>query len=281
MYRKSPYPVDLSQQHIPLSPYVLSAQGLQQLTKEQGAALVERHLLASCMQAVAGGASGTAVALRGRSGQGACAGQRTGAAAGPRHRPGPPAAAVRLPGVHIPHSCLTILRNTASTLGALKYQMATVFGFALYGPGEHFPFAPCMSPVTCNRTAAGIMGGGATGQSAGCRPQVFVSQDRGRLYGFKGLAGRLGPIGVHASMLAIMAGVAWGGLSGWKGSVMAPQVIGSCRFVLASAGGLPNVFARIAAPTLARAPQHHLHNRPAFSVKAPQAATQLLEEPSA
>lgn len=51
--------------------------------------------------------------------------------------------------------------------------------------------------------------------------QVFVRD--GALYAFKGLAGRLGPIGVHASMLAIMGGVAWGGLSGWKGSAMAPQ----------------------------------------------------------
>ena len=54
----------------------------------------------------------------------------------------------------------------------------------------------------------------------------------GALYGFKGLAGRLGPIGVHASMLAIMGGVAWGGLSGWKGSAMAPQ---GSTFLLADA----------------------------------------------
>lgn len=52
--------------------------------------------------------------------------------------------------------------------------------------------------------------------------QVFLDRT-GAMYAFKGLAGRLGPIGVHASMLAIMAGVAWGGLSGWKGSAMAPQ----------------------------------------------------------
>lgn len=35
--------------------------------------------------------------------------------------------------------------------------------------------------------------------------QVFL--EKGSLYAFKGLAGKLGPIGVHASMLAIMAGV--------------------------------------------------------------------------
>lgn len=45
-----------------------------------------------------------------------------------------------------------------------------------------------------------------------CHPpslhQVFVKD--GQLYGFKGLAGKLGPIGVHASMLLCMAGFAMG-----------------------------------------------------------------------
>ena len=35
--------------------------------------------------------------------------------------------------------------------------------------------------------------------------QVFMREDH--LYAFKGLAGKYGPLGVHASMLAIMAGV--------------------------------------------------------------------------
>ena len=43
------------------------------------------------------------------------------------------------------------------------------------------------------------------------------------LYAFKGLAGRLGPIGVHASMLLCMVGIAISGLGGWKGSVMVPE----------------------------------------------------------
>lgn len=34
--------------------------------------------------------------------------------------------------------------------------------------------------------------------------QVFLKE--GSLYAFKGLAGKLGPIGVHAAMLLIMAG---------------------------------------------------------------------------
>ena len=52
------------------------------------------------------------------------------------------------------------------------------------------------------------------------------------MYAFKGLAGRLGPIGVHASMLGILAGVAWGGVAGYKGSIMAPQ---GGEFITASA----------------------------------------------
>ena len=51
--------------------------------------------------------------------------------------------------------------------------------------------------------------------------QVFLRD--GSLYAFKGLAGKLGPIGVHASMLLIMAGVALGSVGGYKGSMMIPQ----------------------------------------------------------
>ncbi len=51
--------------------------------------------------------------------------------------------------------------------------------------------------------------------------QVFMAD--GALYAFRGLAGKLGPIGVHASMLAVMAGVALGGLGGFKGDAMIPQ----------------------------------------------------------
>lgn len=61
--------------------------------------------------------------------------------------------------------------------------------------------------------------------------QVFINTE-GSLYSFKGLVGRLGPIGVHASMLAILGGVAFGGISGYKGSVMIPQ---GNEFLVASA----------------------------------------------
>ena len=45
----------------------------------------------------------------------------------------------------------------------------------------------------------------------------------GALYAFKGLAGKLGPIGVHASMLAVMAGVVVGALGGFTGTAMVPE----------------------------------------------------------
>lgn len=51
--------------------------------------------------------------------------------------------------------------------------------------------------------------------------QVFV-KDAG-LYAFKGLAGRLGPIGVHAALLLVLAGTAYSGFGGFKGSVMCPE----------------------------------------------------------
>lgn len=51
--------------------------------------------------------------------------------------------------------------------------------------------------------------------------QLFVKD--GALYGFKGLAGKLGPIGVHASMLAVMAGVVMGAVGGFSGAVMIPE----------------------------------------------------------
>eukprot|EP00887_Chlorella_sp_A99_P002598 scaffold6.g2598.t1 len=51
--------------------------------------------------------------------------------------------------------------------------------------------------------------------------QVFLRE--GRLYAFKGLAGKLGPMGVHASMLAIMAGVALGAVGGWHGTLIVPE----------------------------------------------------------
>jgi len=51
--------------------------------------------------------------------------------------------------------------------------------------------------------------------------QVFVKD--GALYAFKGLAGKVGPIGVHGSMLLVMAGITFGTLGSYKGSVMIPE----------------------------------------------------------
>jgi cytochrome c biogenesis protein len=44
------------------------------------------------------------------------------------------------------------------------------------------------------------------------------------LYAFKGLAGRIGPIGVHAALLLILAGTSYSGFGGFKGTVMMPEV---------------------------------------------------------
>lgn len=66
--------------------------------------------------------------------------------------------------------------------------------------------------------------------------------DTGALYSFKGLAGRLAPIGVHASMLAILGGVAWGGIAGFKGSMLAPQ---GTEFVVADALHPASPFAQL------------------------------------
>jgi cytochrome c biogenesis protein len=58
-------------------------------------------------------------------------------------------------------------------------------------------------------------------QLAARQYQVFVRD--GAMYAFKGLSGKLGPIGVHASMLAVMAGVAVGALGGFSGPAMIPE----------------------------------------------------------
>lgn len=51
--------------------------------------------------------------------------------------------------------------------------------------------------------------------------QVFVQGPQ--LYAFKGLAGKLGPIGVHAALLLVLAGTSYSGFGGVKGTVMAPE----------------------------------------------------------
>ncbi|GBF94854.1 hypothetical protein Rsub_08026 [Raphidocelis subcapitata] len=51
--------------------------------------------------------------------------------------------------------------------------------------------------------------------------QVFL-RDR-QLYAFKGLAGRLGPIGVHAALILALGGTAYSSFGGWKGSALVPE----------------------------------------------------------
>ncbi|KAK3268513.1 copper chaperone, partial [Cymbomonas tetramitiformis] len=51
--------------------------------------------------------------------------------------------------------------------------------------------------------------------------QVFMSKSK--LYAFKGLAGRLAPIGVHASLLFVLFGTSYSALACLNGSTMTPQ----------------------------------------------------------
>lgn len=48
--------------------------------------------------------------------------------------------------------------------------------------------------------------------------EVFVKN--GAMYGFKGIAGRFAPIGVHVSLVLILFGAAYGALAGLDGSAM-------------------------------------------------------------
>ena len=72
--------------------------------------------------------------------------------------------------------------------------------------------------------APGAGGGGASSARAWDGGyQTFVSPDGTRLYAFKGLAGRLGPIGVHAALLLTLFGTAYSGFGGWRGTAMVPE----------------------------------------------------------
>jgi cytochrome c biogenesis protein len=66
-------------------------------------------------------------------------------------------------------------------------------------------------------------------QLAGRGFQVFL--EGGRMYAFRGLVGRLAPIGVHASMLGVLAGVTLGAVGGYTGTLMVAEgeqaVVGS------------------------------------------------------
>lgn len=51
--------------------------------------------------------------------------------------------------------------------------------------------------------------------------QVFTQ--KGKLYGFKGLVGRLAPIAVHVSLLMVLGGSGISALATNEGSAMIPQ----------------------------------------------------------
>eukprot|EP00798_Chlamydomonas_sp_ICE-L_P018762 gene18762-25295_t len=51
--------------------------------------------------------------------------------------------------------------------------------------------------------------------------QVFIQKPS--LYAFKGLAGRIGPIGVHLALILVLGGTAYSGFGTIKGSAMCPE----------------------------------------------------------
>ena len=74
--------------------------------------------------------------------------------------------------------------------------------------------------------------------------QVFLSRS-GRLYGFKGLVGKLAPLGVHAALLLSMAGFLGSALGGSVGSAMVPE---GASFVLSDALRPASPLASLLAP---------------------------------
>ncbi|KAI7839290.1 hypothetical protein COHA_006988 [Chlorella ohadii] len=104
--------------------------------------------------------------------------------------------------------------------------------------------------------------------------QVFLKD--GQLYGFKGLAGKLGPIGVHASMLLCMAGFAVGALGGWNGSAMIPE---GGEMVVASAlrSASPLAWSPAGAEAVLRCDDFRIDYRPDGSVKQFYSDIQVLD----
>lgn len=74
--------------------------------------------------------------------------------------------------------------------------------------------------------------------------QVFVKGPA--LYAFKGLVGRLAPIGVHAALLLIMGGATYSAIGGYRGSVMVPQglnfIVGEVMYPNGFLAQPPNTF---------------------------------------
>lgn len=77
----------------------------------------------------------------------------------------------------------------------------------------------CADRVSCIPSAICVRWHGWRGPAV--LLQVFL-QD-GQLYAFKGLAGRLGPIGVHVALLMCLFGTGYSGFGGWKGTALCPE----------------------------------------------------------
>lgn len=85
------------------------------------------------------------------------------------------------------------------------------------------------------------------------------------LYAFKGLAGKLGPIGVHIALLMILAGVSLSGFGGWKGAVMCPE---GQEFLVANRITPASVFSQLpaGAKTVVTVNDFNIDTRPDGSV---------------
>ena len=64
---------------------------------------------------------------------------------------------------------------------------------------------------------------GLSSSSSPTTPPSSSSSPSAALYAFKGMAGKLGPVAVHASLLLIIGGAAGGALLGARGNAMAPE----------------------------------------------------------
>ena len=112
-------------------------------------------------------------------------------------RPGSPAAGVHAPASASMQSVCMILCDSVGSSGRKNSLPARLAPARLSPPPNPAPL-PSPSP-----------------------PQVFLQG--GSLYAFKGLAGKVGPIGVHASMLLALLGICMGLLGGLKGTAMVPE----------------------------------------------------------
>lgn len=126
-----------------------------------------------------------------------------------------PPAALHQPAASNPHTLSSYVNNTPfeHTLTEHATQVAQRWRFASTPSALRKQGTPSVLPNARVRDVGAAL--------AAKSYQVFL-QD-GELYAFKGLAGRLGPIGVHVALLMCLFGTAYSGFGGWKGSAICPE----------------------------------------------------------